>query len=297
MDVVQQLLDAGFRSVWVLRGCDCGIAEQTLLLAIMPYQAEAQPADHDAWIHPYYFSSQRAYLAASGIVKAAQAAGIPLSLRDEVRVKPLFARMPGVNQGHNTLSYLPDAGSRFHVQILALDQPLTPTVTLQDVPHPLHCGNCTRCFSACPTCALDAHGFHREKCLRNWQFSGKTVPEALRPLMGNRLLGCDECQRCCPHNPCPRSETLPPVSLETLLNHPREAAAALRDVIGANLALPNRVLAQALLVAGCSKNRAWLPAVSQWINHPSPTVAAHAQWAFQTLAEEEQRPAKENDMQ
>ena len=285
MDIISHLREAGFDRVTVLTGSDCGIPEQTLLLAFMTYEAEAAPPSGGAWIHPYYYVSQRAYRAASALVRQAQAEGIPLTLRDEVRVKPIFARLPGMTQGRNTLSCLPEVGSRFHVQIFALDAPMTPSAHLEDAPHPLHCGSCTRCLQACPTGALDAEGFHREKCLRNWQLGGKPVPGELRGLMGNRLIGCDDCQRCCPHNPAPQGNALPGPTLASLLGSPKETAAALRETIGANLALPNRVLAQACLLAGCSGQQALSPLLAKHAASPSPAVAEHAAWACQALAE------------
>lgn len=283
MDVKARLLEAGFDRVFVLDGTSCGIAEKTLLLAVKCYQAEASPAREEAWIHPYYFASQSAYLAARALVQEAEREGVPLSLRDEVRVKPLFARMPGVSQGRNTLSYLPGTGSRFHVQIFVLDEPMEPDPPLEDAPHPTHCGNCDLCMKACPTGAIDEQGFHREKCLRNWQMSGKPVPEELRALMGNRLIGCDDCQRCCPHNPAPDGQAHEPVSIDALLTDTKAACASLREKIGANLALPNRVLAQACLIAGCSGNAARMETLLALCHHPSPVVAETAAWAVAQL--------------
>lgn len=283
MDVKARLLEAGFDRVFVLDGPSCGIAEKTLLLAVKCYQAEASPAREEAWIHPYYFASQSAYLAAKALVQEAEREGVPLFLRDEVRVKPLFARMPGISQGRNTLSYLPGIGSRFHVQIFALDEPMEPAPQLEDAPHPTHCGNCDLCMKACPTGAIDEQGFHREKCLRNWQMSGKPVPEELRALMGNRLIGCDECQRCCPHNPPPDGRPQEAVAIDALLTDTKATCASLREKIGANLALPNRVLAQACLIAGCSGDATRKDALLALCRHPSPVVAETAAWAAARL--------------
>ena len=284
MDAAAMLTRAGFDEVIVLSGAECGVKEATLLIAVRAYEAEDAP-EGGAWIHPYYFASQQAYLAAQETVQLARQVGVPLSSRDEVRVKPIFARLPRFQQGRNTLSYLPGIGSRFHVQIFTLDAPLPPTEHLLPEAKPLQCGDCRRCLDACPTGALDEAGFHREKCLRNWQLSGKAVPEALRVRMGNRLIGCDSCQRCCPHNPPPvkRGE---PVPLQPLLTDIRTSAAALSKQIGANLAIPNRVLAQACLIAGCSGDVQWLDALDALRTHPSPAVAEHARWASQRLKNE-----------
>lgn len=286
MDVIKRLTDAGFAPVFALDGPSCGVEERTVLLAVMAYEAEAEPAQTGAWVHPYYFASQKAYQAAVAIAHEAESAGEPLQLRDELRVKPIFSRMPGMNQGRNTLSYLPRIGSRFHVQIFTWDQPMTPTVILEAQPHPLQCGSCKRCLAACPTGALDEEGFHREKCLRNWQLNGQAMPEDVREKMGNRFIGCDECQRCCPHNPKPSGETHGAMALDEILSDAKSAAKRLKGEIGANLALPNRVLSQACVLAGCSGDASLLPLLRGLTGHPSPVVAAHSAWAVARLSSE-----------
>ena len=279
MNVKQALLDEGFARVIALDGAPWGGG--TLLLAFWVYEAEKAPADREAWVHPYYYASQKAYMAASQVVKEA---GEGVALRADIRVKPIFARLPGFSQGRNTLSYMAGVGSRFHVQVLLLAEVLPPDLALEEADHPLHCGDCRACIDACPTGALDEEGFHREKCLRNWMMSGQPVPEALRPYMGNRLMGCDECQRCCPHNPPPAGETLAPVNLTALLTDTKSACAALRQSMGANMAIPNRVLGQACLIAGCSGEEALLPVLAELAKRPSPAVAAHAAWAVEKFS-------------
>lgn len=288
MDMKQTLLDGGFARVIQLDALSCGAAEQgTLLLAFWTYEAEQEPAEHDAWIHPYYYASQQAYRTAEAAVKASDGAW---TLRDDIRVKPIFARLPGFTQGRNTLSYMDGAGSRFHVQILLSEKTFPVDMVLEEQ-HGLHCGSCKRCIEVCPSGGIDEEGFHREKCLRNWMLSGKPIPENMRK-MGNRLLGCDNCQRCCPHQPKPMGEQLPPVSLRDLLSNPKETTMTLRPIIGSNLAIPNRVQGQACLVAGCSGDTSLLPLLESLKNHPSPLVAEHAAWAVNEL-EKEQRPLDE----
>ena len=129
LDPVEALLDSGFHRVVVLNGTECGLdAEQSLILALWCYEAEKQPASDGAWIHPYYFASQKAYTAASSLVKSGAFPG--LALRDEIRVKPIFARLPDFSQGTNTISYIRGIGSRFHVQILTYTPRLPATAHL-----------------------------------------------------------------------------------------------------------------------------------------------------------------------
>lgn len=277
MDIVKELQACGFARVIVLDGPACGYPDVgSILLAVWPYEAE-RANEKDAWVHPYYYASQKAYEAAAAIAKAHAADG--LALRDDIRVKPIFARLPGFSQGRNTLSYLEGFGSRFHVQIFTLTPGIPDTHRLEENAHPLHCGSCTKCVDACPTNALENGEFHRERCLRNWQMSGQPIPDELRKHMGSRLIGCDVCQQVCPHNAPAKVETQQPVDLAWLLSSPKEAAMALRAQIGVNLTIPNRVLGQACLIAGCTGDEAMLPKLEELAEHPSPAVAEHAAWA------------------
>lgn len=278
--LTERLAEAGFRKVIVLDGAACGYpAYARVVIALWPYEAEATPASGGAWIHPYYFASQQAYLAAASITRE-----LPdVTLQDELRVKPIFARLPGFSQGKNTLSYIEGVGSRFHAQIFTTTEALPVTHRLADVPHPLACGDCRQCMAACPTGAIDEQGFRRERCIRNWMMSGTPAPAALRGAMGNRLIGCDDCQRCCPRNPAPTGPAHTTVPLDTLLTEPKAAALSLRPLIGVNLTIPNRVLGQACLLAGCSGRRELLDPLRPLTAHPSPTVREYAAWAVEQL--------------
>ena len=277
--LTDRLLKAGFDHVIVLPGEACGYPEYgSIVIALWGYQAETHPADGEAWIHPYYDASQKAYLAAAEIVKDTNGA----CLRDDIRVKPIFARLPGFSQGRNTLSYVEGLGSRFHVQVIATDEPLPATHQLEKEPHSLSCGDCRRCLDACPTQAIDEQDFHRERCLRNWMMSGKPIPLEARQ-MGNRLIGCDDCQRCCPRNPESVGEQGETVPLHDLLTRTGEVCAVLRQRIGVNLSIPNRVLGQACLLAGCSGRQELRPLLVPLTLHPSEVVREHAAWALEQL--------------
>lgn len=282
MDIISALKEAGFSQVVALDGAECDYPEyDTILLAIWPYTAEVDTsAINGVRIHPYYFASQQAYVAAAAIAKTYAADGV--ALRDDIRVKPIFSRLPGFSQGRNTLSYTKTFGSRFHVQIFTMTPGIQATCHLEEE-HDLHCGNCMKCVEACPTNALEGGAFHRERCLRNWQMSGQPIPEHLRGAMGNRLIGCDVCQQVCTHNPAAEGTCHLAVDLETLLRSPKEAAAALRPQIGVNLSIANRVLSQACLIAGCSEQTELLPMLEKLQEHASPAVSAHAAWAVSEL--------------
>ncbi len=289
MDLIRMLTEAGFARVIILDGPECGHAEVgSVILALWAYEAEAHPSDHGAWIHPYYFASQQAYDAAEAIVKANPEAGLALR-DDDLLVKPLFARLPGFRQGRNTLSYVEGLGSRFHVQIMTSAAPLPSTHRLALQKHDLQCGSCQACVRACPTNALEGGVFHRERCIRNWQMSGQPIPEEIRHCMSNTLVGCDICQRVCPHNAPPKGEQLPVLDLRQVLTAHKDVAHGLRRTIGVNLAYGNRVLAQGCLIAGCCHRKDLLPELDRILEaqavleHPSTAVVEHALWAIEQI--------------
>ncbi|MCY4564863.1 MAG: tRNA epoxyqueuosine(34) reductase QueG [Gammaproteobacteria bacterium] len=105
--------------------------------------------------------------------------------------------------GKHTLLIHPDAGSWFFLGEIYTNIPLSPTeATEQD-----RCGNCRACMTVCPTGAIvDAKLLDARRCISYLTIEHKTsIPEELRPLVGNRIFGCDDCQLYCPFNRDPET--------------------------------------------------------------------------------------------
>ena len=111
--------------------------------------------------------------------------------------KPL-ARNAGLGWiGKHTLLLDRDAGSWFFLGELYTDVPLPI-----DEPSTAHCGTCTRCIDVCPTQAIiGPYQLDARRCISYLTIESKdAIPEELRPLIGNRVFGCDDCQLVCPWN-------------------------------------------------------------------------------------------------
>ncbi len=100
-------------------------------------------------------------------------------------------------RGKHTLLLSREAGSLFFLGEMFIDLPLPV-----DDPLDSYCGSCTRCIDICPTKAIiGPYKLDARRCISYLTIELKgSIPEDLRPLIGNRIYGCDDCQLVCPWN-------------------------------------------------------------------------------------------------
>nr|OQA30499.1 MAG: Epoxyqueuosine reductase [Betaproteobacteria bacterium ADurb.Bin341] len=154
-----------------------------------------------------------------------------------------------------------------------------------------HCGSCTACLKACPTQAIVApYQVDARRCISylTIEYAG-SIPKELRPLIGQRIYGCDDCQLCCPWNRfarigdpafvlCPILEKTSPVELfawsEADFNKHLEGSPIRR--IGHERWLRNLAIA----LGNTAPCREHTDALGKRLDHPSPLVREHVAWAL-----------------
>jgi epoxyqueuosine reductase len=109
-------------------------------------------------------------------------------------------------RGKHTLILNREAGSMFFLGEIYIDMALPPSE-----PVTAHCGSCNACLDVCPTQAIIApYKLDARRCISYLTIEhAGPIPIELRPLIGNRIYGCDDCQLICPWNKFAQRSALP----------------------------------------------------------------------------------------
>ena len=206
-----------------------------------------------------------------------------------VMEKPL-AQQAGLGwQGKHT-----NLVSRTHGSWLLLGEVMT-TLAFDPTPETDHCGSCTRCLAACPTAAFPApYRLDATRCISYLTIEhAGPIPLELRPLMGNRIYGCDDCLAVCPWNRFARAATAhPKLAARDELRAPRLAELAALDDAGFRTLFAggpvkrigrDRFVRNVLTAIGNSGDPALRPAARRLATDPNPVVAEAAAWAMARL--------------
>ncbi len=199
-------------------------------------------------------------------------------------------------RGKHTLLIERSRGSMFFIGTLYTDLPLAASESVSE-----HCGQCERCISACPTGAIVApYRLDARRCISYLTIELRgAIPEPLRPLIGNRIYGCDDCQLACPWNKFAAAARVPDFAarqgldsstLVSLFAWSREqfeastAGSAIRR-IGHEGWLRNIAVAlgNAIDTRGAARAAVVAALVSR-CEDPSALVREHVDWALSRLA-------------
>ena len=163
-----------------------------------------------------------------------------------------------------------------------------------DAPEQNRCGSCIRCLTACPTQAITApFQLDARRCISYLTIELKgAIPLELRPLMGNRIYGCDDCLAACPWNRFAREGSLMQSHARSDLNTPDLIELLQLDAAGFKarfagtpmLRTKRRGLLRNVCVAlGNVGDESALPALEQASHDAEPLIAEHARWAMEQI--------------
>lgn len=228
------------------------------------------------WMHEHYSEEVKVFVDTAPVMEKplAQAAGL------------------GWQGKHSNLL------SRHHGNWFFLGEVFTTLALEPDAPEKEHCGSCTACLDVCPTDAFPApYQVDARRCISYLTIEHKgPIPRELRPLMGNRIYGCDDCLAVCPWNKFAKvareADFLPRVELTA----PRLADLAELDDAAFRALFSGspvkrigvaRFLRNVLIAIGNSGTPGLLPTIQARLNHESPLVRGAAVWALRRLAPED----------
>ena len=197
-------------------------------------------------------------------------------------------------RGKHTLLLNRDAGSMYFLGEIYTDLPLPV-----DEATTAHCGECRACIDVCPTQAIvGPYRLDARRCISYLTIELKdSIPEDLRPLIGNRVYGCDDCQLACPWNKFAQRSALPDFDVRNGLDaaslvalfawteeefNTRLEGSAIRR-IGHERWLRNIAVALGNAASGDGGQRgdpAMVAALRARLVHPSALVREHVAWAL-----------------
>ncbi len=200
-------------------------------------------------------------------------------------------------RGKHTLLLSREAGSWFFLGELFVDLPLPP-----DAPTTEHCGTCTACLDACPTGAfLAPWRLDARRCISYLTIELKDpIPRELRPLVGHRIYGCDDCQSVCPWN----RDAPDGREADFLPRHGLDRAPLTELFAWSETEFDDKLAGSPIRRIGFARwlrniavalgNAAPDPAAQAALltrrDHPSALVREHVAWALERFSRDETRP-------
>jgi epoxyqueuosine reductase len=163
-----------------------------------------------------------------------------------------------------------------------------------DSPEPDHCGSCRACLDACPTAAFPApYRLDARRCISYLTIEHKgPIPRELRPRMGNRIYGCDDCLAVCPWNKYAQAGREAKLAARDTLRAPRLAELARLDDTAFRALFTkspvkrtgrDRFIRNVLVAIGNSGDKALSGEAERLLDDASPLVRGAAVWALARL--------------
>jgi epoxyqueuosine reductase len=202
-------------------------------------------------------------------------------------------------RGKHTLLLTRGAGSYFFLGEIYTDLPLPVSAAASE-----HCGSCRACIDACPTGAIVApYELDARRCISYLTIELKgSIPEALRPLIGNRVYGCDDCQLVCPWNKYAQATGEPDFAVRNGLDNAElialfawtadEFAVRMEGSAIRRIGYERWLRNLAVGLGNADYDDAIIAALAARAEDPSPLVREHVAWA---LARQRSKHARVGD--
>jgi len=192
-------------------------------------------------------------------------------------------------QGKHTLTINREQGS-----YLMLGEIFTTAEIEPDAPAQFHCGTCTACIDICPTKAIVAPFIvDARRCISYLTIEYRGfIPLELRPLMGNRIYGCDDCQMACPWN-----GKVEPVTADHLTTRSENTLPSLSELFALDsegfrkrfrkspIKRPGRagLLRNIAIAMGNSGDLSFIPQLLRALDDEEALIRGHSAWAVAQL--------------
>ncbi len=202
--------------------------------------------------------------------------------------------------GKNTCLIHPRWGSHLFLGAVLIAEEIAEDDATPPVRH-VGCGACVRCLCACPTGALPAPGvLDARRCISYLTIELKgSIPSELRPLMGNWVFGCDDCQDVCPYVRRFSRPARSPLARAFHTFNPDRAAPKLADLLqldeasfrarykGTPLTRAKRrgLVRNACVAAGNWGSDEAAPLLRRLLEDPEPLIREHAVWALERITQ------------
>jgi epoxyqueuosine reductase len=212
-----------------------------------------------------------------------------------------YAAEAGIGwHGKSTMLVDPKLGTWFFLAEILTTLELPP-----DEPQTSRCGSCTRCITACPTNAITGeHRLDARRCISYLTIELKgSIPLELRPLIGDRIYGCDDCLDACPWNRFASASREAAFAARPAAQMPLCDYLSLDDVQFRALFSRSPIkrvkrrgfLRNVCVALGNVGSHSDLPALRRAAFDPEPLIAEHAAWAVNRILERSAlQPAPEN---
>lgn len=191
--------------------------------------------------------------------------------------------------GKNTALLVPRLGSFVFLAGLVTTLPLAPDAAVPD-----RCGRCNRCIEACPARAIvEPYVVDARRCISYLTIElRETIPAEFRPAIGDRIFGCDVCQRVCPHNrraplateSCFMADSSATrAALTELLNLSRDRYLELTRDRATRRAKLDMLRRNAAVALGNVGSPVHIPTLQAVVGQDDLLLAEHARWAIDRI--------------